>query len=44
MVVLMRLKSKYRVKNWQAFELGMDHLNEDDSYIKQGADVVFNVR
>lgn len=25
----------YRVKNWQAFELGMDHLNEDLDYVRQ---------
>ena len=25
----------YRVKNWQAFELGMDHLNEDPDYVRK---------
>ena len=25
----------YRVKNWQAFELGMDHLNEDPDYVRE---------
>jgi len=25
----------YRVKNWQAFEMGMDHLNDDPDYVRQ---------
>ena len=29
-----KLPYNYRIKNWQAFELGMDHLNEHDSYVK----------
>ena len=30
-----QLPYNYRVKNWQAFELGMDHLNEDVDYVKE---------
>ena len=30
-----KLPLNYRVKNWQAFELGMDHLNEDPEYVRQ---------
>ena len=29
------LPYNYRVKNWQAFELGLDHLNDDVDYVKE---------
>ena len=30
----------FRVKNWQAFEFGMDHLNHDDEYIHKSLETL----
>ena len=30
----------FRARNYQSFELGMDHLNDDDGYIQGGLKVV----
>ena len=30
----------FRVKNWQAFELGMDHLNDDDEYVHKSLETL----
>ena len=35
-----KLPFNYRVKNWQAFELGMDHLNEDPIYIEESLKIL----
>ena len=35
-----KLPYNYRVKNWQAFELGMDHLNENVTYIEESLKVL----
>ena len=35
-----KLPYNYRVKNWQAFELGMDHLNENIMYIDESLKIL----